>query len=119
MHDEPLPQCQVNWKAVDEHHKESGAVRATVEKSAHAILTLEQARVETMTDIKAIKTDISEINNKIESLNSSVKIWVLSGIFGTVMAFAIPTMVLFYNAGKMSNQLEMNTAKWERIEAGK
>jgi hypothetical protein len=50
-----------------------------------------------------------------KDLMASVKIWVLSGIVGTVAAFAIPTMMLFYNAGRMQQQLDTNTERWNKI----
>ena len=60
-----------------------------------------------MEDIKEIKSDMAVIKSDIKDLTASVKIWVLSGIVGTVMAFAIPIMMLFYSAGQMSKQLEI------------
>lgn len=119
-HDERLSECkeiQCETKdSINKHIAESVAVREDVTKHTHKILTLEEAKVATMADIREIKTEISSINRNIESLNASVKIWVLSGICGTVMAFAIPTMVLFYNAGQMAKQIEINTAKWDKHE---
>lgn len=120
-HDERLPECkeiQCEMKdCIAKHIAESVPVRSDVEKHNHQILTLMESRASTMADIKDIKTEISCINRNIESLNASVKIWVLSGICGTVMAFAIPTMVLFYNAGQMAKQVELNTKKWENQDA--
>jgi hypothetical protein len=61
---------------------------------------------------ESIKEQFSKIHSNkedIKDLGASVKIWVLSGIVGTVMAFAIPTMLLFYNAGKMAQQIEQHT----------
>ena len=101
---------------IEKHLDESVPVRANVDRHGHQIITLEQARLSTMEDIKEIKSDLSSIKANIESLNASVKIWVLSGICGTVMAFAIPTMVLFYNAGQMAKQIQITEEKVQQQE---
>jgi hypothetical protein len=77
------------------------------------IITLEKANVAIMEDLKSIRTEISGINISIKDLQASMKIWVLSGICGTVLVFSIPTMTLFYSAGQMSRQIEINTKKLE------
>lgn len=122
-HSERLPECeafQCNMKeTVGKHIDESIPVRADVEKSKNQILTLEKAHEACMIDIADIKKDIVVIKQEIRDLSGDVKIWVLSGVVGTVVAFAIPTMTLFYNAGQMSKQLELNTKKWEVLEAHK
>jgi hypothetical protein len=42
-----------------------------VEKHNHKILTLEEARINTMADIKEIKDDVSTIKENIKYLNAS------------------------------------------------
>lgn len=110
-HEERLPECkeiQCELKeTINRHLAESVPVRSDVEKHNHQIKTLEEARLSTMEDIKEIKAGMAELKEYQKDLGASVKIWVLSGIVGTVMAFAIPTMMLFYNAGQMSKQLEI------------
>lgn len=120
-HDERLPECkeiQCELKEIiTQHIRESVPFRSDVEKHTHQIFTLMESRATTMADIKEIKDTISDIKSDIKDLNASVKIWVLSGICGTVMAFAIPTMVLFYNAGQMAKQIEINTDKLAKQDA--
>ena len=109
--------CLEKFRQIDEHISDAPRFRDSVTKHDNKIITLEKAHVDTMTDIKEIKGDIIIIKENIKDLGASVKIWVLSGIVGTVMAFAIPTMMLFYNAGQMSKQLELNSQKWQKLEA--
>ena len=100
---------------MDEHIKDAPQFRDAVTKHQGQITTLEKAHDDTMQDIKAIKSDISTIKADMKDLMASVKIWVLSGIVATVMAFAIPTMMLFYNAGRMQQQLDTNTDRWNKV----
>jgi hypothetical protein len=109
-------QCDIKGK-LDKHIDESVPVREGVAKHGNQIITLEKAHEATMADIRVIKDDISAIKTDIKDLNASVKIWVLSGICGTIMAFAVPTMMLFYNAGRMQMQLDVNTEKWHQLES--
>jgi hypothetical protein len=104
---------------VAQHINESVPVRDSVAKSAQQIITLERAHEATMADIRVIKDDISAIKTDIKDLTASVKIWVLSGICGTIMAFAVPTMMLFYNAGRMQMQVDINTDKWRAFDTNK
>jgi hypothetical protein len=104
--------CKEKFRQMDEHIAESPKFRDSVIKHDTQIMTLEKAHEATMADIQTIKHDLGVIKEDIKDLGASVKIWVLSGIVGTVMAFAIPTMMLFYNAGQMSKQIEINTQKW-------
>ena len=107
--------CVEKFRQIDEHIKDSPAVRDSVTKHGSQILTLEKAHTDTMENIKEIKGDISVIKADMKDLMASVKIWVLSGIVATVAAFAIPTMMLFYNAGRMQQQLDTNTERWNKI----
>lgn len=106
--------CKEKFRQLDEHVMESPKFRDAVTKHDNQIVTLEKAHEATMADIQQIKKDIGDIKGDIKELNSSVKIWVLSGICGTIMAFAIPTMMLFYNAGRMQQQLDINTERWNK-----
>ena len=107
--------CLEKFRQVDEHISDSPRFRDSVTKHDNQIVTLEKTREESMADIREIKSDISTIKTDIKDLNASVKIWVLSGIVATVMAFAIPTMMLFYNAGRMQQQLDTNTERWNKV----
>lgn len=107
--------CLEKFRHIDEHMKESALFRDSVTKHGAQILTLEKSNEDIMADIREIKSDIGTIKTDIKDLNASVKIWVLSGIVGTVMAFAIPTMMLFYNAGRMQQQLDTNTDRWNKV----
>lgn len=107
--------CVEKFRQMDEHIKDAPQFRDSVTKHAEQITTLEKAHVDTMADIREIKSDISVIKSDIKDLTASVKIWVLSGIVGTVMAFSIPTMMLFYNAGRMQQQLDTNTDRWNKV----
>ena len=111
--------CLEKFRQVDEHIADAPIFRDKVTKHDNQIMTLERAHEATMADIREIKSDITIIKENIKDLGASVKIWVLSGIVGTVMAFAIPTMVLFYNAGQLAKQVELNTQKWNKLEATK
>ena len=116
MGDHELSQlCVEKFRHMDEHIKDAPAFRDAVTKHQGQITTLEKAHEATMADIREIKSDISTIKTDIKDLNASVKIWVLSGIVATVMAFAIPTMMLFYNAGRMQQQLDTNTDRWNKV----
>jgi hypothetical protein len=115
---ELAPLCIEKFRQLDEHVKDSPGVRDAVTRHNNQIVTLEKAHEATMADIREIKKDIGTINEGIKDLNSSVKIWVLSGIVGTVMAFAIPTMMLFYNAGQMNRQIDINTERWNNVISG-
>ena len=107
--------CVEKFRHMDEHIKDAPQFRDAVTKHQSQITTLEKAHDDTMQDIKAIKSDISTIKADMKDLMASVKIWVLSGIVATVMAFAIPTMMLFYNAGRMQQQLDTNTDRWNKV----
>jgi len=116
MNDHELSQlCAEKFRHMDEHIKEAPEFRDSVTKHQGQILSLEKANESIMVDIKEIKETIGEIKTDIKDLNASVKIWVLSGIVTTVMAFAIPTMMLFYNAGRMQQQLDTNTERWNKV----
>jgi len=107
--------CKEKFRQFDEHITDSPVFRDKVTKHDGQIITLEKAHESTMADIQEIKRDIGTIKTDIKDLNASVKIWVLSGIVATVMAFAIPTMMLFYNAGRMQQQLDTNTDRWNKV----
>jgi hypothetical protein len=107
--------CEEKFRHLDEHIKEAPAFRDAVTKHQGQILTLEKAHEATMADIREIKADVSTIKADMKDLMASVKIWVLSGIVATVMAFAVPTMMLFYNAGRMQQQLDTNTERWNKV----
>jgi hypothetical protein len=116
MSDHELSQlCAEKFRHMDEHMKDAPDFRDSVTKHQGQILSLEKAHEATMADIREIKGDISTIKADMKDLMASVKIWVLSGIVTTVMAFAIPTMMLFYNAGRMQQQLDTNTERWNKV----
>ena len=103
-------------KDLDSHVAESPSFRDKVVKHDTQILTLERAHENTMKDISDIKDTLSDMKEDIKDLSGEIKIWVLSGIASTVIVFAIPTLALFYNAGQMSKQIDVNTKKWESLE---
>ena len=106
-------------KELDVHVAEAPAFRDRVIKHDTQILTLEKAHENTMKDITDIKETLTDMKEDIKDLNGNVRVWVLSGIASTVIVFAIPTLTLFYNAGQMSKQLDVNTQKWESLESKK
>jgi hypothetical protein len=103
-------------KDLDAHASEAPAFRDRVVKHDTQILTLEKAHENTMKDISDIKETLSDMKEDIKDLGGNVRVWVLSGIASTVVVFAIPTLALFYNAGQMSKQIDVNTKKWEDLE---
>ena len=107
--------CKEKFRQFDDHIADAPHFRDKVTQHDGQIMTLEKAHGNTMADIQSIKADIGVIKEDIKELGASVKIWVLSGIVATVMAFAIPTMMLFYNAGRMQQQLDTNTDRWNKV----
>ena len=103
-------------KELDVHVAEAPAFRDKVVKHEHQILTLEKAHVDTMKDITDIKETLTDMKEDIKDLGGNVRVWVLSGIASTVIVFAVPTLTLFFNAGQMSKQIDINTKKWESLE---
>ena len=103
-------------KDVDRHIEDAPSFRDKVVKHDTQILTLEKAHENTMKDIADIKETLSDMKENIKDLSGEIKIWVLSGIASTVIVFAVPTLALFYNAGQMSKQIDVNTKKWETLE---
>jgi len=101
---------------MDKHIDEAPQFRDKVVKHDTQILTLEKAHENTMKDIADIKETLTEVQSDIKDLGGQIKLWVLSGIASTVVVFAIPTLALFYNAGQMSKQIDVNTKKWEVLE---
>jgi hypothetical protein len=104
-------------KDVDKHIEDAPKFRDSVVKHDTQILTLEKAHENTMKDISDIKETLSDMKEDIKDLGGDVKLWVLSGIASTVIVFAIPTLTLFYNAGQMSKQVDINTKKWEMMDS--
>jgi hypothetical protein len=103
-------------KEFDRHAEDAPRFRDAVVKHDTQILTLEKAHENTMKDISDIKETLTEVQSDIKDLGGQIKLWVLSGIASTVVVFAIPTLALFYNAGQMSKQIDVNTKKWEVLE---
>jgi hypothetical protein len=108
--------CIETHRRFDKHCEESVPFRNDVVKHTNQILTLEKAHENTMKDISDIKETLTEVQSDIKDLGGQIKLWVLSGIASTVVVFAIPTLALFYNAGQMSKQIDVNTKKWEALE---
>ena len=117
-HEQRLPECerfQCEIAAeVKDHIRESGPVRSDVEKAKSQILTMEKAQGDIMEDIKEIKHELVGVNQSIAQLSWEVKVWVLSGVLGSIVVFAVPTMTLFYRLGQTDKQVEINTERWSR-----
>lgn len=118
VHEQRLPECerfQCEIAAeVKEHIKESGPVRDDIAKAKNQILTMEKSQGAIMEDINEIKHELVGVNQSIAQLSWEVKVWVLSGVLGSIVVFAIPTMTLFYRLGRTDQQVEINTERWNR-----
>jgi hypothetical protein len=104
-HEEPLAQCQVNWELVKDHLKDSTSVRSKVDTASQQIVTLEKARLDTMEDIKAIRTELQGIRTDVTSGILGIRIWILGGVLGMIVSFAVPMYGLISSNGEMKEKV--------------
>ena len=122
-HEHRLPecerfQCEIATE-VKEHIRESGPVRSDVERLKNQVLTMEKSQGAIMEDIKDIKHELVGVNQAIAQLSWEIKVWVLSGVLGSIVVFAIPVTSIFYRMGRTDKQVEINTERWHAVIEGK
>lgn len=113
MHENPLPQCDMLRKAIEEHLSESKPVRLLVQKHEDQILTLNKAVDSSMSDIKEIKETLFDIEKKVDRSNNEIKIWILTMAVSSLVALL--GVATYYGGDKQ--QLKDNTRRLDRIES--